>query len=128
MKLKNKSEKKGSTHENEDIDQQSKNNLDFKTLTVHGSMFRTLLTKKYENRKKWEKRNPNHIVSFIPGTIMNVLVKDGQKVDKDQPILIFEAMKMENTIFAPHTGKIKKVHVKNSDKVSKGLLLIEFEE
>jgi len=54
-------------------------------------------------------------------------VKDGEKVQKDQPLLILEAMKMENTIFAPFTGVVKKVFIKEGDRTPKGQLLLEFE-
>jgi biotin carboxyl carrier protein len=98
-----------------------------KTLIVHGTKYKTLFSNKYENRKKWNKPNEKHIFSFIPGTINEVFVRDGEKVRKDQPLLVLEAMKMENTIFAPHTGIIKLVQVKPKDRVPKGFLMIEFE-
>lgn len=105
----------------------SNNKVKCKTLIVHGTKYRTTYTKKYEKRKKWEKVNEKHILSFIPGTIKKVFIKKGEKVKRDQALLILEAMKMENTIFAPFNGKIKSVQVKKEDKVSKGELMIEFE-
>jgi biotin carboxyl carrier protein len=98
-----------------------------KTLIVHGTKYKTLFTNKYENRKKWEKPNDKLIVSFIPGTINEVFVRNGESVRKDQPLLVLEAMKMENTIFAPANGKVKLVQVKPQDRVPKGFLMIEFE-
>jgi biotin carboxyl carrier protein len=98
----------------------------YETLVIHGVEYLTLLTKKYINRKKWAPKNEKHILSYIPGTILKVLVKDGEKVEKDQPLIVLEAMKMENTIFAPHTGVLKKVNIKNNDKVPKGLIMIEY--
>ncbi len=98
-----------------------------KTLIVHGTKYKTLFTNKYENRKKWYKPNEKHILSFIPGTINEVFIRNGEKVKKGQPLLVMEAMKMENTIFSPHDGTIKLVQVKEHDKVPKGVLMIEFE-
>jgi biotin carboxyl carrier protein len=98
-----------------------------KALIVHGTKYKTLYTNKYENRKKWQKPNEKQIMSFIPGTINEVFVRDGEHVRKEQPLLVLEAMKMENTIFAPIDGQIKVVQVKKNDKVPKGLLMIEFE-
>lgn len=98
-----------------------------KTLIVHGTKYKTLYSNKYQNRKKWNKPNEKHIISFIPGTVNEVFVRNGEKVRKDQPLLVLEAMKMENTIFAPQTGTVKLVQVKPQDRVPKGFLMIEFE-
>ena len=98
----------------------------FETFVVHSAKYQTLLTKKYKNRKKWEPKNEKLIVSFIPGTILKIFVKDKEKVQKDQPLLMLEAMKMENTMFSPFSGTIKKVYAKVGDRVPKGFLIIEF--
>jgi biotin carboxyl carrier protein len=101
--------------------------LHYETFVVNGASYLTLLTKKYKNRKKWEPKNEKLVVSFIPGTILKVLVKEKEKVQKDQPLILLEAMKMENTMFAPFAATVKKIHIKTGDKVSKGFLLLEFE-
>ncbi len=100
---------------------------EFKTIVVHSAEYKTLLTKKYLNRKPWQKVNEKHEVSFIPGTILQLFVKVGQKVKKDQPLLMLEAMKMENTIFALHDCKVAKIHVKLGDRIPKGFLMLEYE-
>ncbi len=46
------------------------------------------------------------VLSPFPGLIKNVLVSDGASVKKDQPIIVLEAMKMDNEITAPCDGKI----------------------
>ncbi len=46
------------------------------------------------------------VLSPFPGLIKNILVADGTAVKKDQPIIILEAMKMDNEITAPCDGKI----------------------
>lgn len=102
-------------------------NGDFHTIVVQGTEYKTLVNKKYLNRKKWEQVNEKHILSYIPGTITELFVKDGDTVKKNQPLLILEAMKMENTIFAPFDGKLKKVNVEAGNRVPKGELMIEFE-
>lgn len=99
----------------------------FHTLEVQGTKYKTFVNKKYLNRKKWEQENEKHILSYIPGTILEVLVKNGDKVKKNQPLLKLEAMKMENTIFAPFNGKLKKVNVETGNRVPKGTVMIEFE-
>ena len=46
------------------------------------------------------------ILSPFPGLIKNILVADGTAVKKDQPVIVLEAMKMDNEITAPCDGKI----------------------
>jgi biotin carboxyl carrier protein len=67
----------------------------------------------------------NNIKAPMPGIILNVLVKNNQKVQKGDNLLILEAMKMENTISAPRNGTVKFVHVKKGNTVEKGKLLFE---
>jgi biotin carboxyl carrier protein len=102
----------------------------FKTLMVGmGKVkYRTLLTKKYENRKPYKPANPNHVNSFIPGTILKVYIKEGDKIKQGEHLLILEAMKMKNEILAPHDAVVKKIHVKQGERVPKDHLLIEFED
>jgi biotin carboxyl carrier protein len=94
-------------------------------LTVQGDTYFTTGNKKYENRKKWIKPNKNEVISVIPGTIRQVLVKEGDKVDISDKLLVLEAMKMMNTIYAPVKGKIKSLHVSEGDCIPKGTLMIE---
>ena len=67
------------------------------------------------------------MISFIPGTIRQVLVKEGDTVNTDQKVLVLEAMKMMNTIYSPLTGKIKSLKVVIGDCIPKGTLMIEIE-
>jgi biotin carboxyl carrier protein len=63
----------------------------------------------------------------MPGKIVKVMVNRGDIVKANQPILIMEAMKMENEMRASHDTKIKDVHVKAGDSVESGQKLISFE-
>ena len=67
------------------------------------------------------------ITAPMPGLVLNVAVENGQQVDRGEPLIILEAMKMENAIKAPADGIIQKVHVQKGDAVDKGTLLISFE-
>ena len=60
----------------------------------------------------------------MPGSIVNVLVKAGQKVNAGDVLVIIEAMKMENEIMAPKNGTITQVVIKQGDKVETGTPLI----
>lgn len=96
-------------------------------IIVHSAKYQTTYNKKYLNRKKWVEPNPNHIISFIPGTIIDVLITEGQKLKTGESLLILEAMKMHNDVQMPFDGKVVKVNVTKGQKVPKNLLMIELE-
>lgn len=60
----------------------------------------------------------------IPGKISKILVKERDKVSKDQELLILEAMKMRNRIFSPCNGIIDKISIRENDDVEQDQLLI----
>ena len=94
-------------------------------MVIEGTKYRTILTGKFENRKSWEAPDPKKILSYLPGTIMNVFVKQGQKVKKGDPLVILEAMKMRNKVNMPVSGTIKSLNVKTGDTIPKGFVIIE---
>ena len=63
----------------------------------------------------------------MPGKIVAVMVKPGQKVDKGTPLVVLEAMKMEHTIAAPADGVVKEIHYAPGEQVLEGAELIAFE-
>jgi pyruvate carboxylase subunit B len=63
----------------------------------------------------------------MPGNIVEVLVKEGDKVKTGQAVLISEAMKMETEVQAPIDGTVKAIHVGKGDRVTPGEVLIEIE-
>ena len=67
------------------------------------------------------------ILAPMPGTIINVLVKEGDEVLEYQEVVILEAMKMENAIPTPEAGKVKEIKVKKDDKVSTNQVLMVLE-
>jgi biotin carboxyl carrier protein len=69
----------------------------------------------------------NDIKAPMPGLILEINVKEGQEVKEGDPLLILEAMKMENVITSPRDGVIKSIDVKKGETVDKNSLLIEFE-
>ena len=60
----------------------------------------------------------------MPGTILDIKVNVGDKVNNGQVLLVLEAMKMENEIVSPVDGTISSVMVKKGDVVNSGDLLI----
>jgi biotin carboxyl carrier protein len=63
----------------------------------------------------------------MPGLVLEISVQVGQEVNENDPLLILEAMKMENSILSPRTGIIKSVLVVKGQAVDKNQMLIEFE-
>ena len=72
--------------------------------------------------------NENEIGAPLQGKLAKVLVKSGDKVAKNDPLFIIEAMKMESTVTARIEGKIHKVHLKNGVMVAQDDLIIEMEK
>lgn len=64
--------------------------------------------------------------SGMPGKIVKILVNEGDEVTAGTPLLVMEAMKMENEMKAPANVKITKLHVKSGDTVESGATLISF--
>ncbi|KAG1690190.1 hypothetical protein DVH05_028264 [Phytophthora capsici] len=67
------------------------------------------------------------IVAPMPGKVIKVLVKNGDSITADQPLLIMEAMKMEHVIRAPKDGKVEEVFCEKDDFVTDGHVLVELE-
>ena len=61
----------------------------------------------------------------MPCTIIEILVKNGQRVREGQHLMTLEAMKMEHKILAPKPGEITKVHFSEGDRVDMGSSLVE---
>ena len=64
----------------------------------------------------------------LPGKVLVVKVKPGDKVKKGDLLLTIEAMKMENEIFAGEEHTVKEVYVKPGDTVEENALLIKYED
>lgn len=65
------------------------------------------------------------VTSPMPGTILDVKVKEGDIVKKGQVLMVLEAMKMENEIMASLDGQIKTVYVQKGASVNTGDPLVE---
>jgi len=63
----------------------------------------------------------------MPGKIVEVLVEEGSEIKTGEPVIILEAMKMQNEIASPIDGTIKKIMVRKNDSVMKEDLLIEID-
>lgn len=101
-------------------------NLYTDKIQIHecGRKYKTRYTKKFVERKIWQAPNPKEVRSIIPGSVTEINVKEGDKVEKGRKLMIYEAMKMKNVIAAPFDAVIERVEVQVGDKLPKGALLI----
>ena len=90
-----------------------------------GARYKTHLTKKFAERVKWKPDDPNIILAVIPGTVVKLTVKIGQKVNVGKCLYVLEAMKMKNKILATTAGVVKTIHVEEGQRVSKNELVME---
>ena len=115
------------------IDMTEPNTEGIRTLTfeINGVMREIKVLDKHlevksDGKLKADKNNPFHLGSSIPGTVSKILVKEGEEVKKNQPLLTVEAMKMETSIVANQDGVIDKIYVKEGEQVNQGDLLVSF--
>lgn len=84
-------------------------------------------------KEKQKEIKPETIVSGkkvespMPGSILKILVQEGENVTKNQNVIVLEAMKMENNIVTDYTGKVKRIFVCEGDTVQAGKLMMEIE-
>lgn len=68
-----------------------------------------------------------NLVAQFPGKVRKCLVKENQKVNEGDPLVLLEAMKMEFKVSAPFAGRVVALRVKSGDSISPGDQLIEME-
>jgi pyruvate carboxylase len=100
-------------------------NIEFIDFKYEEISYKTTLTRKFANRTPYTPPDSRKVVAFIPGTILKVHVKEGNKVKKGDTLLVLQAMKMDNHLLATRNGTVKKVYVKQGEVVPKRHLLIE---
>ncbi len=73
------------------------------------------------------KQKKVNVQTSMPGRIVKVLMKEGDRVEEGQAVLILEAMKMQNEIKSPQSGRLTKIGPKPGDSVETGALLFTVE-
>ncbi len=102
-------------------------------LTFMGSIVKTtVLTPRAAELYKFMKPSldsleQNNLLANISGMVVDVKVAKGEKVAKGQPLVILEAMKMENILNSPRDGVVTGVHFKKGDNVMTGEVMVEIE-
>jgi 3-methylcrotonyl-CoA carboxylase alpha subunit len=66
------------------------------------------------------------LLAPMPGRVIAQLVEPGERVEKGNPLLVLEAMKMEYTIHAPDVGRVESFHFAVGDQVTEGVELLQF--
>lgn len=107
------------------MEKEREKDKDYGILNINKVLYKTRLSKKFMSRKLYEPADPRLIMSFIPGTILDILVKEGQKVKTGDELLILDSMKMKNRLKSGRDGIIESIEVKPGVKVAKGTLLLK---
>jgi biotin carboxyl carrier protein len=81
-----------------------------------------------QTAKRHKVRGPQLVRSPMPGKVVKVLVAAGDEVAEDQPVIVIEAMKMENELFAPTRAKVAKIYVEEGQAVDANAELLELSE
>jgi biotin carboxyl carrier protein len=72
------------------------------------------------------KRSGKHVVvAYMPGRVVSVAVEEGATVEPGQPLVVLEAMKMQNEIQADRTATVRRIHVRPGQAVEGGDPLVE---
>lgn len=87
----------------------------------------SLKRKKFLESQEGESAIVN-IEAPMPGKIVEILVEEGAEINAGEPVIILEAMKMQNEIACPVDGVIKKISIRKNDSVMKDDLLMEIEK
>jgi biotin carboxyl carrier protein len=99
-------------------------------LTVHVGSTPVAVT--LNGRRRWGRKDegagpgsgPQRLVAPMPGKVVRVLVKAGDLVTARQPVVVVEAMKMENELRASREGMVTEIHVREGMSVDAGALLL----
>jgi biotin carboxyl carrier protein len=91
-------------------------------------LVRPVIQKK-KDAHKIKKTNPGifKVIAPLPGNILQVFIKEGDEVKKGAPLLLYEAMKMENKLLSEKDGIVKAIKVATGDAVLQNDVLIELE-
>jgi len=101
------------------------------SLRINGTLYQVKLSDPYDQMVQRlglaaaKSQVAKEVKAPMPGLVLQLNVSPGEVVEKGMPLLVLEAMKMENIIRAPSDGKVKDIHVSQGQAVEKNQLLIE---
>ncbi|MGH8321450.1 MAG: acetyl-CoA carboxylase biotin carboxyl carrier protein subunit, partial [Gammaproteobacteria bacterium] len=94
-------------------------------VALNDNVFLLTITDPHAPRSIHQADTDTHPVSPMPGRVVAVHVKAGDKVTPGQALLVLEGMKMEYTVKAGVAGRIEKIFCKEGDMVEADALLVE---
>lgn len=123
---------RGNKHFNAEIIDTDPSGKSF-TIKVNNRVYEAVVADKYDLLLKKLGMDTLHTVKLneikapMPGLVLEIMVQKGQEIPQGEPVMILEAMKMENVLKSPGEGKVKMIHVNKGDAVEKNQVLISFE-
>jgi len=99
----------------------------YSSFWIDATKYKTKITNKFKNRKKWDASNRGAVYSDFPGTVLKVDVQKGDNIEKGDRLYIYDAMKMKNRAYSPRDGKVKEVYISENDIIKKDQLLFVIE-
>ena len=94
-------------------------------LCIDDTCYSTEFPEEYIMTSSKDLPDPSEIRAIIPGTILEVRVRKGQRVSREQVVILLEAMKMFNEIESSIEGQIEEIFVSPGDKVGKNQIMIK---
>jgi len=101
---------------------------DVDRLEIDVTLYRTEIPQSYRGKPFKGMPDPHDVRAIIPGTVIDIRVKEDQAVKAGQVLLTLEAMKMRNDVEAEIPGRIAKVLVSIGENVKKKQLMIKIED
>ena len=104
---------------------------DEKLIVINGTTYRVADADALEMkgpRKAQAGQTPNEVTAPMPAVVVQVMVKEGDRVEKGRPLIVVSAMKMESTLGAPFSGKVTKINTTEGAKVMPGEILVDIEK
>ncbi len=95
---------------------------------VDGEVFELKRSDSRRRERRKHHRGEDSLTAAMPGQITRVLVGEGDEVQRGQPLIVLEAMKMEIKITAPQAGRVAKVLVRPGQVVDRGQEVIELSD
>ena len=92
---------------------------------IDGRVFRFGVTDASQSRRKPAAAHADSLMAPMPGTVVKVLVEEGQQVRRGDVLIKLEAMKMELPIRAPHDGSVKAIRCREGEMVQAGVRLLD---
>lgn len=88
------------------------------------NIYYDLSLKSPPKKKSSKQAFQEEVTSPLTGRVTSILIKSGQEISANEPLLIIESMKMENELRSSHPGIIKTIPIKENDLVESGQVVV----